>query len=108
MNFLYFLLFLLSLAKATPVALEDSLLENDFKFEGDDSVPVVEDPAFFDLGIRNTETLNKHQKRSGPPYNLTYAVWNVTFERRKGDAWDFKTPGWIYRFPGMYGPKDNP
>ncbi|RKL37948.1 hypothetical protein BFJ72_g7408 [Fusarium proliferatum] len=108
MHFLYILLFMLNLAQATPIALEESSLENLFKFAGDDSVPFVDGPPFLDLDIGNTETQKKHEKRSGPPYNLTYALMKVTFERRTGDAWDFKKPGWIFVFPGMFNGQGDP
>ncbi|KAF5544181.1 hypothetical protein FNAPI_9491 [Fusarium napiforme] len=102
MHLFNFLLFLLSLVKATPVTLESSSLEGFLDFEDEGSLPVVDDPDFLDLGTRNTDTQNHHEKRSGPPYNLTYTLWKVTFERRMGDGWDFKEPGWIFHYPAMY------
>ncbi|KAF5574173.1 hypothetical protein FPANT_11904 [Fusarium pseudoanthophilum] len=102
MHLFYFLLFLLNLVKATPVTPESSSLGSFLEFEDEGSLPVVDDPDFLDLGNRNTDTQNHHEKRSGPPYNLTYTLWKVTFERRIGDAWDFKQPGWIFRFPAMF------
>ncbi|PNP78888.1 hypothetical protein FNYG_07753 [Fusarium nygamai] len=108
MHLFHFLLFLLNLVKATPVTLQSSSLESIFEFEDDGSVPAVDEPDFFDLGNRNTDTQNQHEKRAGPPYNLTYTAWKVTFETRMGDAWDFKQPGWIFRFPPMFHQNDQP
>ncbi|SCV34486.1 uncharacterized protein FFB14_04953 [Fusarium fujikuroi] len=107
MHFLCSLLFLLDLARATPVALQDSSLETDFKLKGDDSVPVFDDPPFFELDIGNTETQKKHEKRSGPPFTLPYRLWKVTFQGRFGDGSNFTRPSWIYQFPGVYDPKGN-
>ncbi|KAF5695555.1 hypothetical protein FDENT_285 [Fusarium denticulatum] len=111
MHLLYFLLFMFNLATATPAALGDSSLDSFFNSEDEGSVSVVDDPTFFDLGNANTRTQKKHEKRAGPPYRLGYSAWNVTFERRTGDAWDFKKPGWIFVFPAMsdrQGSQQNP
>ncbi|KAF5231192.1 hypothetical protein FANTH_13512 [Fusarium anthophilum] len=96
---LYFLLFMFNLARATPITLGDSSLDSLSKLLDDDSIPVVDDPDFFNLGHRNAKSQKKHEKRAGPPYHLPYVLWKVTFERKKGDAGDFKVPGWIFGFP---------
>ncbi|KAG9499440.1 hypothetical protein J7337_007896 [Fusarium musae] len=97
MHLLHFLLFMLNLARATPVALKDSS-PNSFLNSEDDSVRVADNPDFFDLGNGNTETLKRHNKRTGPPYLLEYTKWKITLERQKGDDRDFKRPGWLIGF----------
>ncbi|KAF5536474.1 hypothetical protein FMEXI_10332 [Fusarium mexicanum] len=103
MHLLYFLLFMLNLARATPVTLGDSSLDSLSKLLDDDSIPVVDNPDFSNLGHGNTNSQKKHEKRAGPPYYLPYVTWKVTFERKKGDAGDFKQPGWIFGFSGASG-----
>ncbi|KAF5634223.1 hypothetical protein F52700_5945 [Fusarium sp. NRRL 52700] len=98
MRLLHFLLFMLNLARATPVALEDSSLDSFLNSEDEGSVRVADDPNFFDLGNGNTKTPKRHNKRTGPPYLLEYTKWKITLERRKGDARDFKRPGWLIGF----------
>nr|RBQ84521.1 hypothetical protein FVER53263_01520 [Fusarium verticillioides] len=71
---------------------------NSFLNSEDDSVRVADNPDFLDLGNGNTETLKRHNKRTGPPYLLEYTKWKITLERQKGDDRDFKRPGWLIGF----------